>query len=235
MWYWNKTNFEGLLAVAESISTEPRWSLFADYCTLREQGLRKQALASLDQLIGQAKEWSTFERRRFVNWIYETHLTRPRVHQLITNPLSQRLLIPVLEEWRHSDTTDATPRRWMGFATGDYAHFSEALTLNPQDDISRYRLVCGNLEDVDFQCHHLPEYFIGEPNDAVRLLEEARILSVGFCDPKISPLLLDEFATLNGKVNDWIAFQKTGVDSFSDWCKENGRTYKWLKAYYYDK
>ena len=79
------------------------------------------------------------------------------------------------------------------------------------------------LGDVDLPCHHLPEYFIDDPTDALKLLDQARDLSVGFCDPRIVPSLKDEFSTLNGKVNDWLAFQKTGGNSFSEWCDENGR------------
>jgi len=34
-------------------------------------------------------------------------------------------------------------------------------------------------------------------------------------------------------LDDWIAFQKQPVGNFEAWCKENGRSYTWLKAYYY--
>ena len=235
VWYWNQSNFEGLLAVADSISAEPLWCAFADYCTLREKGLRKQALASIERLINQSADWSAYERRRFVNWIYETHLRFPDVHQLIVTPLNQRLLIPALATWIEDDPANAIPRRWLGFATGDHAHFADALSRDPKDDVSRYRLVCRKLGDVDFQCHHLPVYFIDDPTDALKLLDDARDLSAGFCDPRIVPSLKDEFATLNGKVNDWIAFQKTGGNSFSEWCEDNGRKYEWVMTFYYNK
>lgn len=223
------------MAVADSISAEPLWCAFADYCTLREKGLRKQALASIERLIRQSSAWSTDERRRFVNWIYETHLRFPDVHQLIVTPLNQRLLIPTLETWIEDDPTSATPRRWLGFATGDHAHFADALSRNLKDDISRYRLVCRNLGDVDFQCHHLPKYFIDDPSEALQLLDDARDLSAGFCDPRIMPSLEDQFTILTGKVNDWIAFQESQEDSFSDWCRANGRTYDWVMTFSYDK
>ena len=235
MWYWSQSNFEGLLAVSDSISTEPLWRAFAEYCTLREKGLRKQALASIERLISESADWSTSERRRFVNWIYETHLRFPDVHQLIVTPLNQRLLIPTLETWIADDPANSTPRRWLAFATGDHTHFVDALSRDPQDDMSRYRVVYRHLADVDYQCHHLPEYFIDDPIDASKLLADARDLCAGFCDPRIVPSLEDDFATLNGKVNDWIAFQKTGGDSFAEWCDENDRNYEWVMTFYYDK
>ena len=235
VWYWNQSNFEGLLAVAESISAEPRWQEFFDYCTLREKGLRKQALASIERLISQSSEWPSSDRRRFANWIYQTHLSFPNVHQLIVTPLNQRLLIPTLESWITDEPENATPRRWLAFATGDHSHFSDALSRDPRDDISRYRLVCRHLGDVDYQCHHLPDYFIGEPIEALGLLDAALDLGLGFGDQRIMPTLADEFADLRSRIKDWITFQATGDPSFSDWCVKNERTYEWVKAFYYDK
>ncbi len=235
VWYWNQSNFEGLLAVGDSIATEVLWRSFADYCSLREKGLRKQALASIDRLICQSADWTDEERRRFTNWIYETHLGSPEVHQLIVTPLNQQLLIPTLETWIADDPANATPRRWLGFATGNYTHFTEALSRNPKDDISRYRLAWGHLDDVDYQCHHLPEYFIGDPADALKLLDDARDLCKCFCDPRLMPSLEVKLTILYGKVNDWITFQESGGNSFSDWCRKNDRAYEWVSAIYYDK
>ena len=176
VWYWNQDNFECLLGIAESIAGEEMWQHFADYCRLREKGLRKQALKSLAQLIADAKNWPPVERRRFSNWIFGVHLRHSAVHQLIATPLSQQLLIPTLKEWAGCEAENSTPRRLLGLATGDQQHFSDALVLNPQDDVSRYYLVLRDLADVDFQCHHLPDEFIGEPSEAIAILDRATIL-----------------------------------------------------------
>jgi hypothetical protein len=235
VWYWNKQNFEGLVAVADSIANQPQWNLFAQYCRLREKGLRPQSLQAIAQLIDEAANWTVHERRQFVDWLYETSLRNPNAHQLIPTPLNQQLLIPILEEWAASEPSDATPERWLGFATADHQHFSKALSLDSTDDVSRYRLVSRDLADVDHQCHHLPECFLGEIETAIGLLDRAKSLAAGFSDPDIAITFEKDFSKLCGQVHDWQAFQESDVDSFSDWCLANGRVYCWHKAYYFKR
>ena len=233
MWYWNQQNFEGLIAVADSIADQQQWTLFAQYCRLREQGLRPQALQAITELIAEASGWDYTARNRFADWIYSTSLRNPDVHQLIPTPLNIQLLIPTLQQWATSEPSNAIPERWLGFATGDHEHFSNALALDATDDLSRYRLVARDLGDVDHQCHHLPEYFIGEIATAITTLNRAKALAADFSNPDIPPTLEDEFSELYSKVSDWQAFQTSGGESFADWCTANGRDYRWVKAYYY--
>ncbi|MFM7930858.1 MAG: hypothetical protein ACKO9Q_24385, partial [Pirellula sp.] len=112
---------------------------------------------------------------------------------------------------------------------------ANALSRDPTDDISRYRLVSRDLADVDHQCHHLPDYFIGEIGIAIMTLDRAKAMATEFSNPDIGPTLEDEFSELYGKVRDWQAFQASGGDSFGDWCIANGRDYHWVKAYYYER
>lgn len=235
MWYWNQQNFEGLIAVADSIAGQPQWILFARYCRLREQGLRSQSLQNIKQLIAEAAGWSDHARRQFADWIYSTSLRNPEVHQLIPTPLNRQLLVPTLQEWAASEPSNATPERWLGFATADHQHFSNAISRDSTDDVSRYRLVSRDLADVAYQCHHLPGEFIGETETAISTLDRAKLLAAGFCNTDIAPTLEEEFNELYGKVRDWQAFQASGGDSFADWCNANGRDYRWLKAYYYER
>lgn len=235
VWYWNQQNFEGLTAVADSITDQPQWLLYAQYCRLRERGLRPQALQAITELIAEAAGWGDNARREFADWIYSTFLRNPEVHQLIPTPLNQQFLVPTLQQWVASESSNAIPERWLGFATGDHEHFSNALSLDPTDDISRYRLVSRDLADVDFQCHHMPHYFIGDVDTAVMTLDRAKAVAADFSNPDIAPTLESEFSELYGKVCDWETFQRSGGDSFGDWCVANGRDYHWLKAYYYER
>ena len=87
---------------------------------------------------------------------------------------------------------------------------------------------------MDQQCHHLPDYFIGEIDTAIMTLDRAKAMAADFSNPDIAPTLEDKFAELYGKVRDWQTFRASGGDSFGDWCIANCRDYHWLKAYYYE-
>ena len=233
MWYWNQQNFEGLIAVADSITNRPNWNGYEQYCRLREQGLRPQALQSIREFISDTEHWDELDRRQFADWIFSTSLRNPAVHQLIPANLNQQLLIPTLRQWASSDSRDATPERWLGFAAADCQHFKNALSLNFADDVSRYQLVLRDVDDVDYQCHHLPDYFIGEIGTAIDTLDRARKMAAGFSNPDIAPKLEIEFDRLYDLVGDWKLFQTTDSTSFADWCVANGREYQWQRTYYY--
>ena len=234
MWYWNKDNFEGLLAVSESLGHEPSWSLFAKYCKLREQGLRKAALASIEEFITDASAWSDAERRRFVTWLYDTQIRLPRVHQLIVEPLRKKLVLPTLERWQRDDPSNAVALRLLGSATANCEYFEEALEIDPSDDYCRYRLVEILLREVEYQCHHLPDYFIGELPTATQDLATARELVAGFTENAIAESFAPAFDDLTNKINDWQSFLDSGQESFADWCVANNRQYNWYSVFYYD-
>ena len=194
---------------------------------MREQGLRKDALESIDRLIADASSWPSFERRRFVAWIYDTQEQLPEVHQLIVETLRQKLILPALEDWHAEVSGNSTPTRLLGMATGKVEYFEDALKLDADDDYSRYRLVSRLLYDVDFQCHHLPDYFIGEPAKALDDLKTARDLANQFRDSEIKDSLVAEFTELTSMVIDWNSFVESSHDSFAGWCDANNRNYNW--------
>jgi hypothetical protein len=96
MYYWNKDNFEGLLAIADALSADPQLSLLAAYCTLREKGLRAQAFAALDEFLTETAKWHPDAARPCAMSVLEIHLKAKDVHQFLSQPLQCRFLLPVL-------------------------------------------------------------------------------------------------------------------------------------------
>jgi hypothetical protein len=43
MFYWNKSNFEGLKAAGKQYASKTGYEDFANYCLFKEKGLKKQA------------------------------------------------------------------------------------------------------------------------------------------------------------------------------------------------
>ncbi len=76
--------------------------------------------------------------------------------------------------------------------------------------------------------------FIGEIDTAIMTLDRAKAIAVDFSNPDIAPVLESEFNELYGKVRDWQAFQRSGGDSFGDWCIEKAVTTT-AQRYYYER
>jgi hypothetical protein len=56
MYYWNKDNFEGLLGIGNSFKEEDGFELFAEYCFLKEKGLKKQAVKVIKDYVNHLKK-----------------------------------------------------------------------------------------------------------------------------------------------------------------------------------
>ena len=181
MRYWNQKNFEGLLEIADSIRDRPDWHGFESYCRLREKGLRKQALEELNRFVAQVVDWSFDRRRELVDWLLWTRYRGPEVHWLIAFPLEQGVIQPTLLEWTIISPTEPTPHRWLGWyfhghrGRGWYFRGNDslwrAIELGDDTDIPRSTLINRLIRDIEYATHHLPHYFIGDPEQCLVQIE----------------------------------------------------------------
>jgi hypothetical protein len=118
-------------------------------------------------------------------------------------------------------------------AVDSYSLLREALRRNPNDDLARISLIEMIVGDAEFSCHHLPHYYIGEPNDDLARIAEAVELLSGVVDPSQNARVRFELDHVSQLIDDWICFTKAGASDFNQWCVNRGRTYRWIKADYY--
>jgi len=169
MLHWRGDYFENLRRFASLASAIPEWSDYASFCEKYEQGLRQEAFGCLEHFIEYLEKSPFSERRKFVSWLL------PRVdgvkakHMLVPHPLSNRIIQPTLCEWIVAEPECAEPHLWLG----DYDNLKHALTLKPDDNVVRRKLVACILNRVDWATHELPTSYIGEPSEDLTALDEA--------------------------------------------------------------
>ena len=146
--YWNKDNFQGLKDLSIALDAHLPLQRLAEYCRYREQGLRRQAFAALDQFLAEAAGWKQSDARVTCLTILDLHRRTPAVHQFLTHPLLSRLLIPTLEAWIGDEPEAAVPLRWLGILTGREDFVCRALAVAPEDTIARRYLV-GHFSSYD--------------------------------------------------------------------------------------
>ena len=78
----------------------PDCAPLAAYLRLMDAGLRRQALSALDAFLTQADRWSPAARRHFTVWLLKARDRNPDWQQDLPRPFHDRLLDPVLAEWR---------------------------------------------------------------------------------------------------------------------------------------
>lgn len=236
MHYWNRTNFEGLRAIAQSLADNVELADFAGYCEMRYRGLRRQAMDRLSAFIKRAATWVSPDQRRFANWICEVQSRNPGVHWLVADPL-ERWLVSVLKEWAAEDPS-ALPRRWLGLLTLDTTFYEQALRADPADDFSRTKLFDALVGEVEFSTHHIPEGFIGDPKAILQTAAQAEGLLEGLRQLSAQNAAREDLAQAKQKVLDWVEFKSAhSSQTFEEWCTAT-RGYTWsavTRVYYRDQ
>ena len=236
MYHWNQDNFEGLKSVGERYLPREGYEAFANYCLLKEKGLKKPALASIGKFIASAKKKSLGEQKEIAHELASLGFWNGNIHQLIPYPLQQYLL-KVLTFWVREDGSDAATHRWLGYVSGDLTSFETALEIDPKDAISITRLIQANLNDVDYQTHHLSESkFIGELSDAKTSLEKAAQLTARLEAGEVKNSMLEDLKYYQRLVNIWEEYNLVKPpDTFPDWCISKGEKFNFWSIVYYDE
>jgi hypothetical protein len=243
---------QAMLAAADAAERRPAWAEYAHYCRNRERGLRRQALASLNQFISGAESWPFDQRREFAAWL-SSLLETPgwERYDLTPYPLVTRLLIPTLHQWLELDPTTPLPHRWLGMFFSNHAYhvvvaglgpmpqnaaeyLRRALELDANEQPARVRLARLLIGWLNYDAHHLPDFYIGDPADDVATVQEAARLIEGISASSVREQMSAELQLIRQRLDDWIAFCSERGTDFAEWCRLRGRAYRWCRAYYYE-
>lgn len=243
---------ECLRLVQREANAIPPLSDFGAYCRDRERGLRKSAFDHLDRFIKEAKQWPFGTRKGFVDWLCSclAAFSDSDGYGLAPKPLVTEIIEPTLGEWMTREVHDSTPCRWAGMFFSGVAygalraglvnstnaakeHLHEAIRRNSGDRVARVRLIELIIGDIEFNCHHLPEYYLGDPNDDLLQLNEGRELLASVTPQAEHERLRGEIEHVAMLVSDWIRCKSENETDFEQWCAAHGRKYKWCRTYYY--
>jgi len=226
-----------LLTVGNAALTNERWTEYANYCFAREKGLRKKSFAHLANFLETAHNWTGDQKIEFVKFlcpIFEA--VEEADYGPFPQPLSERLVKPTLEYWCDKENKDERPFRWYGTYYRSESHLFKAIELNPKDDISRQQLLTWWTFNIYYSIHHLPDGYIGIPNEDLELAEKAKFQ----IDELTEPHLKDKWRKILEYdlefIRNYIDWKKSGHSNLEQWGKENNKKVDYgTKTYYYDK
>lgn len=227
MHYWNDDNFRGLTHLASELNKHANLQYLSEYCTLREKGLRKQALEKLDEFLHDSKQWDLTTKREMTVVILRFNSRTPEAHQFITHPLLRDLINPTLDDWREEDPNAIEPLRWIGLLRSDFDTLCLAIELKPSDISVRSKLINLLLDEVYFATHHLNEsVLLSNVEDIRETLKEAAKWIKPVHDHSPFKELSQEVAFYKQLMDDWDLFNESSEQSFPLWCELNGKSYE---------
>lgn len=234
MYYWGQSRFTGLLAIADALADQAEFKGFADYCRLREQGLRAKAFQVLDDFIQKASAHSEQQQREIAEKLLSLRYENPHVHHLLPDPLLKRFIYPALESWRQAEPQNVAPIRWLGVCHRDMDLFQEALKIEPNDQISCWEMALIHFQGAQWATHHISEsVLLSEEGAVFECLAKMEEIIPRIHDVGQRQRLIELHAQELGLMQDWVAFVESGEKDFPMWCDQHGKIYAWSKAYYY--
>jgi hypothetical protein len=225
---------EACRTIAEGASSFPRWRLYGEYCRLRQQGLRKEAFARLNEFLEATQSWRFEERKAFVQWLCDRMESIPLAdYGPFPQPLRQQLFVSTFSEWAAREPENAEVQSLKARYTGDFECYRIAIGIDPENQRARCALADACIYDIWYSTHHLPDYFIGDERDLLSAAAEAEEHISHVKGPRKAELQ-QELAQERLLLDDWVDFKANGAEDFDAWCKARGRRYRWSKAYYYN-
>jgi len=232
-----KSQNQALLTVAEKASLNPLWSSYSEYCKLREKGLRKQSFEKLNIFIESFKSFTFEQKTEFAIFIYEL---AESVADADYGPLPHQLSIEIKEvliAWTENESSDSRPFRWFAKFFHGFDYINKALDINPQDDKARVFLINSLTYEIWYSTHHLPDYYIGEPDEDLQKANIAKQHIDKLTDYKQQYSCNQELENALELVKSYSDWENSGGSpEFQNWAKQNQRKYdSGIVAYYYDE
>lgn len=236
MWYWNKTNFEGLEEIAAEASKLPHLGDFARYCQLRASGLRKQAMLALRAFLTHTSSLTFGDKREIVRWLLEAHWRAPGIHQLLPYPAVKELIEPTLTQWIKSHPEDGAAHRLAGCFLGDEKALLKAIEIDESDSVARLSLASRMMRRIEYATHHLSEsIFLGDESEAINALDEIQGHLNKLPEGERRDSFQSEVSEERQLVLDWVQYKTNPTGSFPQWCADHGKLYRWPSIVYYSK
>jgi hypothetical protein len=236
MHYWNQENFEGLASIGAACASEGDLELFAQYCQMREKGLRKQAIEAASSFAMHLNGLDVGVQREISMRLVELQHVNPGIHQLLPHPIRMEL-IGILQAWTDGAPEEVLPRVSLGLLSGDIEHFEAALRLQPNEQTSLARLAQFHMNNVDFKAHHLSESsFIGTIDEAHESLRQAAALIERLTSPLQDTALTNELTHHKFLISEWSIYcTEKRTESFPQWSLGRGHTFGFPNVVYYSE
>lgn len=199
MLYWRDAYFRDLHEASIEAAAEG-WSMYAEYCSEQEKGLRSRAFAALKQFIRITLDAPLSERQRFVSWLLAFANERDGRDQLIPYPLKKSLIEPTLLNWLAAEPNNSVPHRWLG----DREHLERALELDPSDQIARKNLIILLLSWLNYATHELPRGYLGSVPDDLKTLDRVEALLAGLSDESLRSSYAHEVAEERSAIANYL-------------------------------
>ena len=200
------SDMDKLAALTVRAKERPEWNSFAEFATLRSRGVRSEAMKQLKSFLDDASAWDFSARLTFTKWALEESRQFSDPGFFLPQPAHARLIVPTVRAWLDIAPSDAEPHLWLGLLRCDdpSRHLERALELDPTCEPARQTLAQWILADIDYNQHELPAFYIHDPRDDLKALDQASSLAEGSAVEEWATEIRREIIELRTRAEDWL-------------------------------
>jgi hypothetical protein len=160
----------------------------------------------LNCFLDDASAWGFSARLAFTRWALGESRRFSDPGFLLPQPAQERLILPTVRAWLDIAPSDAEPHLWLGLLRCDdpSRHLERALELDPTCELARRTLTEWILADIEYNQHHLPNYYIHDPHDDLKALDQASTLVEGSAVDEWTTEIHREIIELRTRAEDWL-------------------------------
>ena len=173
---------------------------FAQYCRLRDEGLRPQAFVELERFVAQMEKEPFPARRAFAGWLFAFAFYNPQVLEACPVLLRAKIVAPAIDEWIRTEPENPQALRW----SQDERAVLVAVRLAPHDEIAVGRFATIVLARIEYAAHELPEAYLGEEPKQDLLDLEAVLALIEACNGEALEELREEALDLKTRVRAYL-------------------------------
>lgn len=223
--------------------------LWKSYIDTRSKGLKKEANKLLNNLVEYINSLKYKEKEDFVNYICHLRFDQD-IDIEMQYPLVKRVIFPILSL---SIKNKQMPQiRWLyelGFIDTEcdnkiYKNIDDRVGLlelahqvDP-DDLKTVKLLINSyLYALYFGSHHIPDFILIDKQEVNEIENHLISLFDRYNNTDIiEENMVQEFKYYVDLFIDWFYFHEyVNEGSFSKWCCNENKNYRWVKSYYYKK
>lgn len=116
-------------------------------------------------------------------------------------------------------------------------YLNNALRLGGSNEqLSLLTLIDIHLNALWYSFHHISEdLYLGDIKEDKALLIKSRQLNNKIECQQTRKSNNEQLNYYQDLLNDWLLFKEEQSKGFVEWCENKGRSYPWVKSYYYEK
>lgn len=223
-----------ILEIITLLDAYPKWKDYQEYCKFQEKHENKAAQQAALKMLEETKHWNLAQRAEFVEFLVKHTFNGREFDKFLCSYLFERqLILPTLTEISERNPKDVETLKMLYAFTHDPVFLHKILEISPDDLFALSHKISNIQEGFYYDCHHLPDYFLGEPSNCRAGIETYRELCSKYEQLTKKSTYSENTEKYIELTINYLEWRESDTENFVEWAKLNNKRYdSGVKTFY---